>query len=277
MALRTITAVFTAADAPEVLAREAAQLARHRDAHLTGVTVTADPLFYPAIASYMTPEVLAQIETERGREAEAARAAFEAAIAAEGVRGNFRVVHAGQLPLAEHMLEHGRAADLVVMGRPERQVDHLAALHEQVIRGLGRPFLLLPAGKGPGALHSRALVGWSPTREAARAAFDALLLLEPGAELTLLNVGQRGDHDLSDGPMTDLAAALARHEVSVTVTHRTPKPGGVAALIEAEAREIGAGFVATGAFGHSRAYDFVIGAVSRHLLASCPLPVLFSK
>jgi nucleotide-binding universal stress UspA family protein len=35
--------------------------------------------------------------------------------------------------------------------------------------------------------------------------------------------------------------------------------------------------LATGAFGHSRAYDFVIGAATRALLNDAKLPVLFSK
>ena len=35
--------------------------------------------------------------------------------------------------------------------------------------------------------------------------------------------------------------------------------------------------IVTGAFGHSRAYDFVIGATTYALLRDAKLPVLFSK
>ncbi len=35
--------------------------------------------------------------------------------------------------------------------------------------------------------------------------------------------------------------------------------------------------IAIGAFGHSRAYDFVIGAATRDLLRHSELPVMFSR
>ena len=35
--------------------------------------------------------------------------------------------------------------------------------------------------------------------------------------------------------------------------------------------------IVTGAFGHSQAYDFVIGATSYELLRDHKVPVLFSK
>ena len=44
-----------------------------------------------------------------------------------------------------------------------------------------------------------------------------------------------------------------------------------------EAFESGADMIVTGAFGHSRVYDFVIGAVTRDLLHNAELPVLYSK
>ena len=35
--------------------------------------------------------------------------------------------------------------------------------------------------------------------------------------------------------------------------------------------------IAIGAFGHSRAYDFIIGTATRDLLGRSNLPVLFSR
>lgn len=277
MTLKTLAAAFMSVGRPEPLAREAAILARERDAHLLGIAVTSDPRYYSALGAYMPAEVIEQINRHQAERAQALRGAFDAAVAAEGVRGEWRMVRSGVKTLTERILESGRSADMLLLARPENRVRPVEDVHEQVIRTLGRPVLILPPGGALTGLHRSALIGWSPTREASRAAFDAVMLLEPGAAVTLLHVGPQGDNDLADGPMNDLAAGLARHGLSVTVTHRVPGAEGAAAVIEREALEVGAGFIATGAFGHSRAYDFVVGAVTRQLLSECGLPVMFSK
>ena len=41
--------------------------------------------------------------------------------------------------------------------------------------------------------------------------------------------------------------------------------------------ERGADLIVTGAFGHSRLYDFVIGAVTLDLMKDAECPVLFSR
>ncbi len=277
MTLKTLAAAFMSVGKPDHLAREAAILARERDAHLLGVAVTSDPRYYSALGAYMSAEVIEHINRQQVRKAEALHGAFDAAVAAEGVRGEWRMLRCGVKTLTERILESGRSADMLLVARPEDRVHQIDDVHEQVIRMLGRPVLMLPPGATLGGLHRSALIGWSPTREASRAAFDALMLLEPGAAVTLLHVGPQSDNDLADGPMNDLAAGLARHGLSVTVTHRLPGEDGAGAVIQREAFEAGAGFIATGAFGHSRAYDFVLGAVTRQLLSQCTLPVLFSK
>ncbi|MBT8412810.1 MAG: universal stress protein, partial [Boseongicola sp.] len=50
----------------------------------------------------------------------------------------------------------------------------------------------------------------------------------------------------------------------------------VAEVLMKQAFEQGADMIVTGAFGHSRVYDFVIGAVTHNLLKDAKLPVLFS-
>jgi nucleotide-binding universal stress UspA family protein len=59
--------------------------------------------------------------------------------------------------------------------------------------------------------------------------------------------------------------------------HREKDGDKVPDVLAHEAFEMGADMIATGAFGHSRAYDFVIGAATRNLLSDAKLPVMFSK
>jgi len=68
-----------------------------------------------------------------------------------------------------------------------------------------------------------------------------------------------------------------RHGPSVELVHRDKDGEKIADVLGQEAFEVGADMMATGAFGHSRAYDFVIGAATRSLLSDAKLPVMFSK
>ena len=51
----------------------------------------------------------------------------------------------------------------------------------------------------------------------------------------------------------------------------------IANVLNKAAFEMGADLIVTGAFGHSRAYDLVLGATSYALLRDQKLPVLFSR
>ncbi|WP_341211442.1 universal stress protein [uncultured Limimaricola sp.] len=51
----------------------------------------------------------------------------------------------------------------------------------------------------------------------------------------------------------------------------------ISGIIEREAFQTGAPLIVTGAFGHSRVYDFVRGAMTWSLLRNAKWPVRFSK
>ena len=74
-----------------------------------------------------------------------------------------------------------------------------------------------------------------------------------------------------------LSRALDRHGFKTEVVARTASRGQVAEELEEIAFEADADLIVTGAFGHSRLYDFVIGAVTLDLMRNSRLPVLFSR
>lgn len=259
------------------IASSAIDLARHHDAHVVGVCVVPGLNFPTGVAVQIPQTVLDHARAEQLRVAERIEALFREALRREDVRGEWRVVDAHGGDLAETLLESARAADLILLRQPNSGGHDTGHLHESVIRGAGRPVLIVPPkGIGEG-LHRCALIGWSPAREASRAAFDAAALLAPGAKVRLLHVGMPSERDLANGPMNALAEALDRHGFDVSVSHRSAKSRPITDVIEQEAFEHGADFIATGAFGHSRMYDFVVGAVSRDIIRRTVRPVLLSK
>lgn len=138
-------------------------------------------------------------------------------------------------------------------------------LQEEVIYECGRPVLVVPADFDAETIGTHVIVGWNDTREAARAAHDALDILQEGARAHLLRVHGEDDDLTHDATLTELAQAYARHNVETSIGHRAWQRHQVAEIIELEAFERGCDLIAVGAFSHSRAYAVIHGAATRDL------------
>ena len=88
---------------------------------------------------------------------------------------------------------------------------------------------------------------------------------------------KKAQDDLPRETAKELALAYDRHGIRAEVIERTDDGIAIGSVLENEAFERGADLIVTGAFGHSRVYDFVIGATTTHLLDSMTAPVLFSS
>lgn len=136
----------------------------------------------------------------------------------------------------------------------------------------------MPASFDGSVIGQTVLIGWSATREATRAAFDALALKNNDATGYLLTVSRRATPDADVmASAKEMAATLSRHGHEVTVVHRAAEGADIADVLMREAFERGADMIVSGAFGHSVVYDFVIGAVTHDLMQQATVPVLFSK
>ena len=277
MTTRTLLACLLDEASAPMLSRAAARIAVQQDAHLIGQHTLEAIIIYPGIAMHMDGEVYAAFHDKEAKTSEAIEAIFRKAAEAEGCLSEWRSVDAGTGLPADRMIESARACDMVIVGRPSRdetRSEQRFAI-DQVIRGSGRPVLVIP-DKGLGeTLGKRAMIAHAGTRESARAAFDLLPLLAPGAEVHVVHVGDEKD-ELRDWSMTELCAAIARHGHKVTMAHRPHRGRSVADTLIEVASEIGADVIASGAYGHSRTYAFFLGATTGGLLRDAPVPVLFS-
>jgi nucleotide-binding universal stress UspA family protein len=278
MTVKTILACFLNQGSASVLSNAATALAARHDAHVTGLHALEAIIIYPGVGMYVPGPTFAALTAAQRTDGEAIGAIFEEAARLAGGAREWRMVHAGAVTAADRIIESARASDLVVMARPESGSERSDQRHafSRVVREAGRPVLVVPpAGLPTDGVGQRVVIAHAPTREAARAAFDALSLLSEGAELHLVHAGDERD-ELRDDAMTDLAGALARHGAKVTLTHRPLRGRTVAKVLEDEVAEIGADLIVAGAFGHSRTYDFFVGATTGDLMRSSEVPVLFS-
>ncbi|WP_299732606.1 universal stress protein [uncultured Tateyamaria sp.] len=279
MAPKTILVCLTTPDHAETLLKVAVPLARKHDSHLIGLHTVEALVVYPGIAMHIPDTAFAAFNASQKEEAEAIKAVFEKRTGPEDFVSEFRLVRAEAQSASERMIESARAADLVIMAHEDKNSDRYDQRHAQtqVIRESGRPVIVVPLDYDGPEIGANILLGWSDTREAARAAHDMLGLADEGAELTVLRVGQSKQDAFKDSDAIDMVEMYARHGLKPTLEHRDPMGDSIADVLQSVAFEKGADLIVTGAFGHSRAYDFVLGATTYALLRDQKLPVLFSK
>lgn len=176
------------------------------------------------------------------------------------------------------LLLQSRYADLVVVSQDdgrgrsatERGLPQYMALHGT------RPVLVVPDDYQGKPIPGDVLIGWDGSMPAQRAISAALPLLARAGTVRLALVNpdrQSGLH--GDEPGADMALFLARHglQVDVAVEH-TRAPEGEALMDMA--RDCRVGLMVTGAFGHSRYREWILGGVTRDVLDHAPAPLLIA-
>ena len=275
MSVRTLAVVlFDAAEAAWLVER-AAEVALAFDAHL----IALHP-FSPVIwATGLGGEAVyfATMQEWEEREAGKIRVLFDEVLRRNGLQGEFRAQ--GDLYGAEPFVVGGvRGADVVILGETAERSPDGRLLAQRVVRDSGRPALIMGMNARLRVPARRAVIGWTDTREATRAAHDALRLVAPGAEIALVSFhGRASEVARGLSGRDDLAAALARAGFKVEVADQLSTSDDLPDALVHFARDREADLLVTGAFGHSQIYDLLVGAVTRDLMDFAALPILLSR
>lgn len=258
---------------PEPLVEQALWWARYLRADVTALSVDIQiPVHSNRIADYLIGlSDMAHAEEERSRTQGRAvlSLAAERALAAS-VALTPKVIRGGLYDLADLVVRTGRTHDLTIVPLTGK-FDDQQSVARAVVFGSGRPSLVLgqsavdEAATGCG----HAVVAWDGGASAARALGDALPVLAQAAKVTVLIIA--GDKPSVDA---NLADEVVRHirahgvEPAVATVHRDGRSAG--AVIETYVREAGADLLVMGAYGHSRAREFVLGGATEHMLGAPP-------
>jgi nucleotide-binding universal stress UspA family protein len=254
-------------------------LAQRFNAHLIGLH--ARPPFQPPAfieGGYPMDLFLKDYEENVKAGQAAAAAAFAEAIKGKEIANEWRAVdgHADNVLIA-----HARYADLVVVGQTDPDSTAFlpapSDLPETVALSTGCAVLVVPhigAEKAPG---KTVMLCWNASREAARAASEALPLLKAAKQVIVLVVDPtepgtgRGAESGSDA-----ATWLSRHGIKATVQRDVAADDDVGGLILSRAADNDADLIVMGIYGHSRLREMVLGGASRTLLSSMTVPVLMA-
>ncbi|MGN5480865.1 universal stress protein [Cupriavidus basilensis] len=183
-----------------------------------------------------------------------------------------------RMPLVRHCRQRAEAG-LIVAGQYD--ISNIEgpiarAILEALILESGRPVLVVPqTGQFPTA-GARAIIAWNGSREAARALHDALPWIA-GASACIVCARTDKDPRPDATPVVHATRVLERHGVRVQVeTCSSGSDVSVGELLLSRAADFGADLIVMGAYGHGRMMELVLGGVTRALLSTMTVPVLFS-
>jgi nucleotide-binding universal stress UspA family protein len=178
--------------------------------------------------------------------------------------------------LSSIVMQHGRAADLIVASQtdPDWNMSALLDFPEALAIESGRPVLVIPnTGRYP-RIGRNVVIAWKRSREAARAVFDALPLLRSADNVHILQINDPRDEHFE--PDTSIAAALARHGIKPNLRSSIASDISVGDEILSRAADLDADLLVMGAYGHSRLQEFVFGGATRSIARHMTVPTLFS-
>lgn len=239
-------------------------------AHVTAlfgeISAAAMPVIYggDGVGFYLTEEFLQALTERNDAHRAAARSLFDAWASEHGVAaaGTAGAVTASFVTAPADDLDSVRRIalvnDIVVTILPGSASPDRADIFEAALFSADKPVLVVPAEGSLPTAGAAAVICWKASAEAASAVTAALPLLRQAGTVTVLVAN-------ADTPAA-LLEFLARHGVTATATTLTPATGEVGAALLAEAERLGAGLIVLGAYGHSRAREFIFGGVTRHVL-----------
>ena len=186
--------------------------------------------------------------------------------------------HVLAMDVAAQAAQAARYRDLIVLARPDAAMSAAQrAIVDSVLFDSGRPVLLTPPGWDERAIGRTIALGWNAKREAAQALSAAAPLIDRADKVIVFTVDARpGAKGHGDLPGADIAAHLARRGISAEVINvESGVRSDGAALMEASLAAH-ADMLVIGAYGHSRIQQFVLGGVTRELMAECPIPLFMT-
>jgi nucleotide-binding universal stress UspA family protein len=252
----------------------AKQIAREYNSHIIGLYVIPTAIVYTTPYGYGGPINLTELHRFYKSKASEIEDQFSEYIRKEGLNGEWRQTSSLGHFVSDAIIEHGREADLIILG-DDSSTNTDVQFEGHIAKSTGRPVLLVPNTTRQDFSFKRAIVGWDGSREAARAAFDAVPLLQMSdtAEVTCFNAHIESQMS-GDTPGSELAKSLARHNINAEAVNVKTKKSISTGIMEcAEAADL----LVIGAYGHSRLRENVFGGVTNKALSEMPCPVLLSS
>jgi len=201
---------------------------------------------------------------------------FEQHATALGVFGGRLSPEAEVFQIPELTAQFARTRDLCVIPYARESAAH-QGVAEAMIFASGRPVVIFRPNEARPTQTSlgTVLVAWDASRSAAAAGAAALPALTSARKVVVLTVLNEKATARPGAPQ-DLLRHLARHGVKAEAMEFDSAGAKIGSVLDHVALRTEADLLVMGAFGHSRAREFVLGGATRSVLESPPVPVLLA-
>jgi nucleotide-binding universal stress UspA family protein len=243
------------------------------EAHVSGIAFAYEPEILPDPSGQGSRRFM-RIREENEQAAAAAAAQFEKQASDAGATASARAVTTTLSAGYDLFGRIARRFDLAVVGQDDPDNEQSETpVAEGALFESGRPLIMVPYIHKDGLKLDRVMVCWDGSRPAARAVADAMPLLTRAGQVDVAIVEQAKSDEM---PGADVAEHLARHGLKVTVQRIARGDLDVKDVLLNYAADSAADLVVMGGYGHSRMREFILGGVTRGMLASMTVPTLLA-
>jgi nucleotide-binding universal stress UspA family protein len=279
MSYKTILAYLPNAKSADRVLDVALPIARDNDAHFIGLHVIPRvPLLYGVVAAEIPQSIIVHQEEILARTADQLKAHFNRRCTDADVKSEWRCNKVQFDDMTSDVIGQALCADLIVVEQQGEDAYGMPVdLPSRVVMETGRPVLIVPNVGNLSTVGKRVVVAWNGSREAARAAFDALPFMRRAQSVRILAVDPKSRDGYDNIALGDeIALSLARHDIKaeVTVTNSGGIPVGDELLNRLS--DEGCDLLVMGCYGHSRLRETIFGGVTKNLLEHMTAPVLMS-
>lgn len=277
MRFKTIVAILQNEQDAERVLDCAIPLASRFQSHLIGIHAEALPVPYTSATGFPDTEFL-QVSADMNRErADKLQAVFLRRIEDSGLSFEWRSLESFSGDSALTGISSVRAADLIIAAQRETGGDPSADV-DTLVYDAGRPVLVVPSAGPLVTTFKHVLLAWNGSKEAARAAFDALPFIIEAEKTDILVIDPPDTLDESpEAAGAEIASALSRHGATVSVS--VQKSGGTSIddMIQNRVAETGADLLVLGAYSHSWLRQLLFGGVTRTVLRTAQVAAFLSR
>jgi nucleotide-binding universal stress UspA family protein len=277
MRFKTIVAILQNEQDAERVLDCAIPLASRYESHLIGIHAEALPVPYTSATGFPDTEFL-QVSADMNRErADKLQAVFLRRIEDSGLSFEWRSLESFSGDSALTGISSVRAADLIVAAQRDTGGDPSADV-DTLVYDAGRPVLVVPSAGPLVTTFKHVLLAWNGSKEAARAAFDALPFIIEAEKTDILVIDPPDTLDESpEAAGAEIASALSRHGANVSVS--VQKSGGTSIddMIQNRIAETGADLLVLGAYSHSWLRQLLFGGVTRTVLRTTQVAAFLSR
>ena len=171
------------------------------------------------------------------------------------------------------LVRHARVADLILAYRATKDNEFTYVRPDDLLMEAGIPVLFMPT-REVAFRTDVVLFAWKNTREARRALSLSLPLLKLAKRVLVASVCQERELGATEHELRDVALRLQGHGVNAFTLAEVDAPGAAGRRLLKIAQADQSDLIVAGGFGHSRAREWMLGGVTRDLIADARRYVL---